>query len=118
MFFKQKVFAILAAVVLLVLIVELVRRRKMREEYSFLWILTGVSILILTIWYDLLLFFTELIGAVLPTTTLFLLGVMFLVLISIHFSVKSSRFTFQIEDLSQKLAILEEKIDRCLKEKK
>lgn len=117
MLFKQKIFAILAALFLLVLIIELVRRRKMREEYSFLWILTGVSMLVLVIWYDLLVFISKLIGAVLPTTTLFLFGVMFLVLISIHFSVKFSKLTCQIESLAQKLAILENKIDELSKEK-
>lgn len=83
----------------------------MREEYSFLWIITGVTILILTIWYDLLVALTHLIGAVLPTTTLFIFGMIFLVLIIIHFSIKVSDFSLKIEELAQEVAILRQKVD-------
>ncbi len=111
MLYSQKVFAIIASSLLLLLIIELVRRRKMREEYSFLWIITGVTILILTIWYDLLVALTHLIGAVLPTTTLFIFGMIFLVLIIIHFSIKVSDFSLKIEELAQEVAILRQKVD-------
>ena len=111
MLYSQKVFAIIASSLLLLLIIELVRRRKMREEYSFLWIITGVTILILTIWYDLLVALTHLIGAVLPTTTLFIFGMIFLVLIIIHFSIKVSDFSLKIEELAQEVGILRQKVD-------
>jgi len=102
----QKIFAIIISLAILVIIVELVRQRKLREEYSWLWILTGFTIIILSLWYDLLVFFTHLIGAVLPTTTLFIFGLLFLVLISLHFSVKISKLSNQVKDLAQNLAIL------------
>jgi len=106
MLFSQKIFAILASLFVLILIVELVRRRKLREEYSFLWIITGFTMLILTIWYDLLLFFTRVIGAVLPTTTLFIFAILFLMLISLHFCIKISSLTDKVIKLTQELAIL------------
>ena len=46
---RQQVMVVLASVGLLVIILELVRRRKLREEYSWLWMLTGVVILVLGI---------------------------------------------------------------------
>src|SRR3990167_7933949 len=103
----QKIFAISISLAILIIIVELVRQRKLREDYSWLWVLTGFTIIILSLWYDLLVFFTHLIGAVLPTTTLFIFGLLFLVLISLHFSVKISKLTNQVKELSQKLAILD-----------
>ncbi len=118
MLFKQKLFAILAALFILVLIIELVRRRKMREEYSFLWIITGVIILILTIWDNLLVFLSKLIGAGFLTTTIFLFGFIFLMLVSIHFSIKFSTLTSRIEKLAQQLAILKHKIDKLSKKRK
>lgn len=111
MFFRQKLFAILVVVFLLLLIFELVRRRKMREEYSFLWLLCGVSILILVVWYDLLLLLTKIIGAVLPTTTLFIFALIFLFLIALHFCIKISKLTDKIINLSQELAILKMDIE-------
>lgn len=110
MLYGQKIFAIIASSLLLLLIVELVRRRKMREEYSFLWIVTGVMILVLTVWYDLLVALTHLIGAVLPTTTLFIFGMIFLVLILIHFSIRISDFASKIEELAQEVAMLRQRV--------
>jgi hypothetical protein len=106
MFFRQKIFAVFATLCLLLFIFELVRRRKMREEYSFLWIITGVSILILIIWYDLLIILSKIIGAVAPTTTLFIFAIIFLMLICINFSIKISSLTDQLIKLTQDLALL------------
>ncbi len=113
----QKIFAILAGVMLLGLIFELVRKRKLKEEYSWLWILTGIIILALVVWYDLLLFVTHLIGAGNPRTTLFLFGLLFLVLINIHFSIRISTFTDQIKELAQRLAILTKELKELTKKK-
>lgn len=108
---RQKVLAITLGVGLLILIFELVRRRKLREEYSWLWMLTGAVILILAIWYDLLLFITHLVGAVLPASTLFFFGIFFLVLINLYFSVKVSTLTSQIKKLAQEVAILNSRVE-------
>jgi len=61
---------------------------------------------VLVVWYDLLIFITGVIGAVLPTTTLFLFGLLFLILIALHYSVKISALTDQVRRLAQDLAIL------------
>ncbi len=111
----QKIFAILASIILLVFIFELVRKKKLKEEYSWLWILTGVIMLVLVVWYDFLLFMTRLIGAGNPRTTLFLFGLLFLVLINIHFSIRISTFTDQIKELAQRLAILTKELKELTK---
>ncbi len=103
---QQKIFALLLSVGILILIVELVRRRRLREEYSWLWILTGLLMILLIIWYDGLVALTHFIGAVLPTSTLFLFGLIFLMLISLHYSVKISDLTNQLKDLAQQVALL------------
>ena len=76
---RQQIFALVAAVGLLVFIVEMVRRRRLREEYSWLWIVTGVAIFVLVIWFGLLEWLTHLIGAVTPVSTFFMFGILFLV---------------------------------------
>ena len=111
MLLQQKVIAIVLSVGVIVLIFELVRRKKLREEYSWLWMLTGAVIFILAVWYDLLLFVTRLIGAA-PTSTLFFFGVFFLILINLYFSVKISKLTDQVKTLAQKLALLETNIEQ------
>ena len=104
---RQKILAILLSVGLIILIFELVRRRKLKEEYSWLWMLTGVVIFVLVIWHDLLLFVTRLLGIALPASTIFLFGVFFLILINLYFSVKISTLSTQIKELTQRQAILE-----------
>jgi len=103
---RQKIFALIVGIAVFLFILEMVRRRKLREEYSWLWLLTGSGIIVLVVWYDLLVFITELVGAVLPTTTLFLFGLLFLMLIALHYSVKISALTDQVRKLAQELAIL------------
>lgn len=106
MLFRQKMFALIIGIAIFLFILEMVRRRKLREEYSWLWLLTGFGIIVLVVWYDLLLFITKFIGAVLPTTTLFLFGVIFLMLIALHYSIKISALTDQVRKLAQDMAIL------------
>jgi hypothetical protein len=103
---KQKIVAIMIAVSIFIVILELVRKRKLREEYSWLWLLTGTILIVLTIWYDLLVQITRFIGAVLPTSTIFLFAIIFLMLVCIQFSVKISALTNQLKDLTQELALL------------
>ena len=111
MSYPQKIFAIIASLLLMALVVELVRRRKLREEYSWLWLLTGGIIILLVVWYDLLLFITHLIGAVAPTTTLFIFGLLFLMIISLHYSIQISKLSHQVKETAQQLALLQWRVD-------
>jgi hypothetical protein len=102
----QKVFALVVGVGILAVILEMVRRRKLGEEYSFLWLLIGAGIVVLVLWQELLERVTNLIGAVAQTTTIFIFGIVILVLINLHFSVKISKLSKQVKDLTQEIAIL------------
>jgi hypothetical protein len=112
MTFHQKIFAVFASLSIFVAIISLVRSRKLQTEYSWLWLLTGFVLLLLVVWYDLLVQLTVLIGAVAPTTTLFIFGIVFLVLISLHFSIKISQLSDHVKNLAQKISILEAQIDK------
>jgi len=114
---RQKILAILLSVGLIILIFELVRRKKLREEYSWLWMLTGVVIFVLVIWHDLLLLVTRLLGIALPASTIFLFGVFFLILINLYFSVKISTLSTQIKELAQRQAILESYMEKSAQNK-
>jgi len=69
--------------------------------------LTGAIIVVLVLWYDLLLILTHLIGAVLPTTTLFIFAILFLICLALDFAIKVSRLTEQVKNLAQKVSLLE-----------
>jgi len=102
----QKIFGVITSLLILAAIIYLVKKGKLREEFSWLWLLTGFMLLVLVLWYDLLLFLTKLIGAVLPTTTLFIFGIVFIILLSLHFAVKISSLTDKLKNLAQEISIL------------
>ena len=96
---NQKLFAIVISICVLIFIIEMVRRKKLREEYSVLWLGTSVTMLILVIKYDWLVGLTDLIGAALPTTTLFLGSIIFLMLLD------------QVKNLAQENALLRQSVE-------
>ena len=105
--FIQKMLAAVLASALLIFIIETVRRRKLREEYAWLWVLVGIVILTLALWPGLLWSITGLLGIELPVNTVFFFGLMFIVFINLHFSVKISELTNQVKRLAQEISILE-----------
>ncbi len=107
MLIQQKVFAVFASILIFVVIITLVKNRKLKEEYSWLWLLTGAAILLLVLWYDILLTLTQLIGAVLPTTTLFIFAILFLICLALDFAIKISKLTDQVKNLTQKVSLME-----------
>jgi hypothetical protein len=111
MTFHQKIFAFVTSLAIFVVIISLVRNRKLRAEYSWLWLLAGVVVFVLVVWYDLLVKLTALIGAVAPTTTLFIFSIIFLVLLVLHSAIKVSQLSDQLKNLAQKISLLEAKID-------
>ena len=108
---RQKIAMVIICIIIFILILDLVRRRKLREEYSWLWLLTSAALFILVIRYSWLELITGAIGAVLPTTTLFIAGLVFLLFLSIQFSVRISKLTDQVKNLIQENALLREKVE-------
>jgi hypothetical protein len=102
---NQKIFACSLAIVFFLIVLELARRKKLKVEYSILWSIIAAVILIQVFFYDSLVWVTRLIGAVLPTTTLFIFGLMFLLFLNLHFSVKLSQLSEQVKNLAQEIAL-------------
>lgn len=108
---KQKTAMIIVCCFIFICILDLVRRRRLREEYSWLWLITSLSLFVLVIKYSWLEKISQLIGAVVPTTTLFIGALIFLMLLSVQFSVRISKLTDQVENLVQENALLRNKLE-------
>lgn len=106
---RQRILAAVFGLVLLAAIIELVRRRKLKEEYSWLWILAGVAILVVGLNYGLLTRITEFIGAGWTSSTLFFFGLFFVIALCLQFSVKISTLENRLKNLTQHIALLEAK---------
>ena len=103
---RQKIVFLTIALFMLLVIAELVRRRRLRVEYSWLWLAAGSTIILLILRYDLLIWITGLVGAAIPTSTLFFSCILYLALLSLHYSVRISELTRQVKDLAQEVALL------------
>jgi len=108
---RQMIFAVSISIAIFITIIELVRRRKLREEYSWFWLLTGTGLFLLAVNYDLLVGITRFIGAGFPTSTIFFFGIIFLIILNLHFSIVLSAFANQIKNLSQEIALLKNKVN-------
>ena len=102
--------SILGSAVLLTVVFELVRSRRLQEEYSLLWLFTGAVLLLLSLWRGLLDRMAFLFGIAYPPSALFLVGFGFLLLILLHFSVILSGLSERTKRLAQENALLREEI--------
>lgn len=103
---RTRIVASLIALFLLLFIVELVRRRRLKEEYSILWVTTALVILILAAWYEPLRWVSDAIGAVADSSTLFFFGLVFAFLMLLHFSIRISALERQLTALVQEIGLL------------
>ena len=103
-----RIIAIAGSFALLLFIIELVRRRRLNEEYSVLWVTTAVVVLLLAIWAGLLRSVTHAIGAISQASTLYFFGLIFVMSLLLHFSVRVSRLERRVVALIQELALLSE----------
>jgi hypothetical protein len=112
---NQKVFIILTGFFLLFIVVELVRRRKMLEQYSAIWIFISLCAVSFIWLYPFILRLTEFIGAGSTTSTILFGGFFALLLLNLQLSVKISEFSHHIKDLIQGLTLLTDKVERLQK---
>lgn len=107
---RQRFVAIAGAIAVVLLVFELVRRRKLREEYSWVWIATAIAVTVLALNQNLLLTLSGWIGAASSVSTLFFGAIVFLFALAVQFSVRLSRLTHRQRTLAQRLALLEEEL--------
>ena len=107
---RQVVVFLALALLLLAVILELVRRRTLRIEYSWLWIASCLTTIVLILRYDLLVKLTGFVGAVVPTSTLFFLCILYLALLCLHYSIRISHLTHRVK--AQEVALLRSHLER------
>jgi len=107
---RLQIVAIVGAVGLLVLVLELVRRRSLMERYALLWLFASAVILMLAVWQDALNAIARQMGIVSAPNALFFVAVGFILLLLLHFSAAMSRLTDQSKVLAQRQAILEQRL--------
>jgi hypothetical protein len=108
---KVSIVATLASILLILVVFELIRSRRLRERYALLWLATGVVLLALSVWREGLNTIARWLGVTgYPPAVLFAVGLLFVVLVLLHYSTVISKLADQNTILAQRLAILEAKL--------
>ncbi len=110
---KVSIAATAASIVLLLVVFELVRSRRLRERYALLWILTGIVLVALSAWRGGLNTIAGWLGVRgYPPAVLFAVGLLFVIVVLLHYSTVISRLSDQNVILAQRLALLELAVSR------
>jgi hypothetical protein len=109
---RIQIVAILGSAVLLLLVLEMVRRRRLQERYALLWLGSAIVLLGLAAWRGALGQVSHLLGIAYPPNALFFVAFAFILFLLLHFSSAVSRLADQSKILAQRLALLEERLGR------
>jgi len=108
---RIQIISIAGSALLFIFIVEMVRRRRLRVEYSILWLAATGIFLVLSVFRSMLEGFAALVGIYYAPAALFLVAMAFGILLFIHFSVVISRLSGENTVLAQRIALLEAMLD-------
>lgn len=108
---RSIVLAVGASIIALLVILELVRRRRLGEEYSLLWLATAVVMLVVGVWRELLYSLAAAVGIHYPPNLLFLLAALFLLFIQVYLSTVITKLTQENKDIAQQVALLRYEVE-------
>jgi len=110
-----RLMAIVASCVMLIIVVDLIRREKLRARYSLFWLLVGFIFLIFSLWTNLLNLVARIIGIYTLPNALFFIGFVGTVVILLHFSVIISTLSIENKKLVEKLSIISWRVEELEK---
>jgi len=108
---RARLFAVLLGIAVLLLVLNLVRTRKLKEEFALLWLLTAVVLVLTPLFIDYLDMIAYALGIEYPPALIFVLAIISLLLILFQFSLRISRFSEQIKVMVQELALLRAQVE-------
>ena len=109
----QRGVAIAVTLALLLLVFELVRRKRLSERYAILWLVAATTLFVLAAWKGLLTSLSHDVGISYPPSALFAVAIGLIAMILLHFSLAVSRLSDQNKILAQRLALLQQRIDQA-----
>lgn len=105
-----RIVALAVASALFLVVFEAVRRRRLSESLTPIWLTCALAVLVLAINLNLLETMTKLIGAWTPSSTVFFFALLFLLAISLSYAVVLTRLGRQVARLAQEIAMLKSRL--------
>ncbi len=109
---RSVILAVGASLAALLFVLELVRQRRLREDYSLLWLATTIVMLILSIWRDGLHGLSALVGIAYPPNLLFLVALLFVLFLLLYFSTVVTRLAQEHKEIAQQIALLRYELEQ------
>jgi hypothetical protein len=109
----QRGLAIALTFGLLLLVFELVRRKRLSERYAILWLLAAITLFVLAVWKGLLTSLSSDVGISYPPSLLFTVAIGLIAMILLNFSLAVSRLSDQNKVLAQRLGLLQQRIEEA-----
>ncbi len=113
---RIQIIGIIGSAFLLLLVIELIRRGKLKIEFSLLWVFMSALFLLVSIFRGLLDKFSYMVGIGYPPSALFLILLLGLIMILIHFSTVISNLKEAKKALTQRIGLLEIEIKKLKEE--
>ena len=117
MTFMSYIFGIVSAVLILIVVIELLRRRHLRERHAIWWIIAGVLALVAGIFPSTLDWAASLIGIEVPINLVFFVSIAILFLVSLQHSSEITQLESKTRTLAERVAIMELRIEELEREK-
>jgi hypothetical protein len=109
----QRGLAIAVTLGLLLLVFELVRRKRLSERYAILWLVAATTLFVLAVWKGLLTSLSHDVGISYPPSALFAVAIGLIAMILLHFSLAVSRLSDQNKVLAQRLGLLAQRLEEA-----
>jgi hypothetical protein len=108
---KISIAAAIASLLLILIVLELIRGRRLKERYALLWLVTGVVLLVLSAWRGGLNTIAGWLGVeTYPPAILFAVATLFIIIVLLHYSTVLSQLDDQSTVLAQRIALLEQQV--------
>jgi len=96
----------ITAILLVAIMIELLRRRQLREKYAAFWMAVGAGVIVLGIFPRLLDSLARVLGVASGASLVLFLGIVFLLLVCIHLSWETSRLEEETRTLAEEIALI------------
>ncbi|TQL48641.1 hypothetical protein FB562_1739 [Homoserinimonas aerilata] len=101
------IFGIVSALLILAVVVELLRRRHLRERHAIWWFVAGLLALIAGVFPDTLVWASHLVGVEVPINLVFFVSIAILFLVCLQHSSELTQLESKTRTLAERVALLE-----------
>jgi hypothetical protein len=107
-----QIVSIIGSLGIFLTVIELIRRNYLKERYSLIWLAASFLLILFSVWRNLLHFIARTFGIFYPPSFLFLLAIVFLILLLLHFSTIISSLSEKNTRLAQELGVIKSRLGR------